>query len=975
VATGRDDAPRESWSLFRTPAFCGAAGPEESTAPIQLLGPLRLVGPDGDVPLGSLTQRSILAHLLVRTNQVVATSQLVESVWRGHPPTSARKIVQNTVSRLRRLLADAHHPDQPEVLLLTRSPGYQLITPSSTLDVCRFQELTVEGREALAAGEPDRAASTWRRAVSLWRGPAMADLTGAGLAWPELDALHNWRLDLLEDLFDVELSGGRHELVLTELQATAQANPGRERLRGLLALALRRCGRTAEAEPPRSDAAVPARTRPEPEPVPEPPAEGGPVERRELTVLLVRAGAGWGPDGDPVDQEDADEALSEVDAVLRRETGHAGGLVAARVGSLWLAVFGLRPGFGDHAHRAVLAAFAIRHGCAELDRGEDTDQEVFAGVRIAVATGEVLVRGAAGAPVVCGAALERGHGMVNAAPPTVVRLDAATRAALGGRLDCEAAGDGTWTALGVPANPAAAAEPGPPIGRDAELRLLTDLVSAAQRPHVVTVVGEPGSGKSRLVGELARVLAAQRTTDAPLPVRAPTVLDRTAPVLLARGVRACCAITEWDAPELAQTKLRRVVARTARDEPERAWLMARLGTLLAAPEPVLGWETVFDDLLAAWWRLVERVAAVRRIVVLVDDLDQAFRALGRWVTGLTGGEGLERTAPLLVVATTRVPPAVRWPDWRRDTGRSTQVRLGPLDEPASARLITGLLAENGVSPSAPLAAATVAELATLSRGVPLRAREYCALLRDGLGTAPDRAYSGLLSVDGAVRALPRSVRLDALARLEELPAAARAVARTAAAVGDLLWAGAVAEGHGGPVEAELGALVDAGVLVKDGAGLVAEETQLAFADAATRHVAYAMAPRAQRIRAHTRVARWLDRLPGPCASAVLTHYRDRLLRLSAATGHSFDEILLRAAERLTPIVSGDVLGTVPDLARYHLVLATTATRYPLALNSLIRHWHAWQLTHRQVMRRPAVSPATGEPIPPGTPWHLARTVR
>lgn len=83
---------------------------------------------------------------------------------------------------------------------------------------------------------------------------------------------------------------------------------------------------------------------------------------------------------------------------------------------------------------------------------------------------------------------------------------------------------------------------------------------------------------------------------------------------------------------------------------------------------------------------------------------------------------------------------------------------------------------------------------------------------------------------------------------------------------------------------------------------------------------------------------------------MLTHYRDLIVRLSAATGHSFDEILLRAAERLAPTVPGDAPDAVPDIGRYHLVLATTATRYPLPLNPLIRRWPAWQLPHRQPHR-------------------------
>ncbi|MFE4173572.1 BTAD domain-containing putative transcriptional regulator [Streptomyces sp. NPDC056909] len=204
------------------------------------------------VPLGGFKQRAALGLLLLRANRVVATSEMLAALWPEEElPATARKIVQNAVWGLRAVLSEppGHRGplegERPE--LLTQAPGYILRVDPERLDVNRFDRQVAEGRASLFAGDAERAARLLREALGEWRGPALADLAEHGVAWPELTALGQLRLDVMEDRFEAELLCGRHQAVLGELVSLVAAEPLRERLCRQLMLALYRCGRQAEA--------------------------------------------------------------------------------------------------------------------------------------------------------------------------------------------------------------------------------------------------------------------------------------------------------------------------------------------------------------------------------------------------------------------------------------------------------------------------------------------------------------------------------------------------------------------------------------------------------------------------------------------------------------------------------------------------------------------------------------------------------
>ena len=213
----------------------------------RILGPLEVLDGQRRVELGRPKQRILLAILLVRANQVVALDRLIEELWGEQPPAQATASLQAYVSNLRRAL----EPDRPARtlprVLVTQPPGYRLVVAPGDLDAARFVALAEEGHRLLEAERPGPAAQVLREALGLWRGPALADVVDEPFAQPERQRLEELRLVALEDRLAAELALGGHAAAAAELQQLVGRYPFRERLHGLLMLALYRAGRQAEA--------------------------------------------------------------------------------------------------------------------------------------------------------------------------------------------------------------------------------------------------------------------------------------------------------------------------------------------------------------------------------------------------------------------------------------------------------------------------------------------------------------------------------------------------------------------------------------------------------------------------------------------------------------------------------------------------------------------------------------------------------
>jgi DNA-binding SARP family transcriptional activator len=206
---------------------------------LRILGPLEAVRDDVPRPLGGVKQRAVLAILTLHRGEVVSGERLVDELWGERAPVSAVKTLHGYVSRLRKTVgAD---------VLQTRGHGYVLTLPAGELDLDRFEQLADEGRNALIGGDPRRAAERLREALSLWRGPALADFICEEFAQAAIARLKEARFATLEDRIDADLALGRHRQLVAELEGLVSEHPLRERLRGQLMLALYRAGRQADA--------------------------------------------------------------------------------------------------------------------------------------------------------------------------------------------------------------------------------------------------------------------------------------------------------------------------------------------------------------------------------------------------------------------------------------------------------------------------------------------------------------------------------------------------------------------------------------------------------------------------------------------------------------------------------------------------------------------------------------------------------
>ena len=209
----------------------------------RILGPLEVHEGGRLVPLGGAKQRALLAILLLNANEVVTSDRLIDELWAQAPTNTAAKGLQGYVSGLRKALGG----ERGRELLVTRPPGYAIELEPEQLDLERFERMRGEARAALAANDPARASAKLREALSLWRGPPLADFAYDPFARAEIDRLEELRFATLEERIEADLALGRHADVVGELEALVRAQPLRERLRGQVMLALYRGGRQAEA--------------------------------------------------------------------------------------------------------------------------------------------------------------------------------------------------------------------------------------------------------------------------------------------------------------------------------------------------------------------------------------------------------------------------------------------------------------------------------------------------------------------------------------------------------------------------------------------------------------------------------------------------------------------------------------------------------------------------------------------------------
>jgi class 3 adenylate cyclase/tetratricopeptide (TPR) repeat protein len=612
-------------------------------------------------------------------------------------------------------------------------------------------------------------------------------------------------------------------------------------------------------------------------------------ERKVVTVLFCDI-VGSTARADGADPEDVRAALSGFHTHVREELERFGGTVEKFIGDAVMAVFGAPVVHEDDAERAVRAAFAIRDWAAD----ESID------VRIAVNTGEALVSvGAhpeAGEAMVAGDVVNTAARLQAAAPVNGILVAEATRRATERAIEY---GEPQGVAAKGKAEPIVAAEaiearsrfgvdlaqPGRVglVGREHELELLGGALTRVRKeeaPQLLTLVGVPGIGKSRLVRELFQVVEADPELIFWRQGRSLPYGEGVSYWALAEMVKAQAGILESDSGDEVQDKLRRAVAAVV-DGEEASWVEAHLRPLLGLGEDGDQRGDTRAEAFAAWRRFLEALADQGPLVLVFEDLHWADDGLLDFVDHLVDWAS---GVPMLLVCTARPELLARRPGWGGGKPNATTVSLAPLSSEETVRLIHSLLDQ------AVLPAEVQTTLLERAGGNPLYAEEFARI-------TVERE-----TADAAELPLPESIQGLIAARIDALSADEKATLEDAAVVGKVFWVGSVAELRAAgrePVEAALHSLERKEFVQRERRSAIAGEYQYAFRHGLVRDVAYSQIPRARRAEKHRLAASWIESIGRPEEHAeLLAHHYLSALEFARAAGQELDDLAAPAKNAL-----------------------------------------------------------------------------
>ncbi len=610
-----------------------------------------------------------------------------------------------------------------------------------------------------------------------------------------------------------------------------------------------------------------------------------PEERRQVTVLFADL-SGYTAVAERMDPE---TVKSLVDRSLRRlgeEVTRFGGTVDKYIGDNVMALFGAPLAHEDDAERAVRAALSMQAAMEEIN--DWAPVETTFALRVGINTGEVLAGAVGEDYTVTGDTVNVASRLQSAGRPGAVtvgeRTVRATRQAIRYvqleplTLKGKAEPVPAWEAAALIEEQAlrrpAAAE-SPLVGRDDELDVLETLygrITRERRPHMVTLIGEAGVGKSRLLREFGRRVeqgepAATMHTGRCLPYGSGIVYWA-----LGEVVHAEAGIVDSDSSDEAWVKLcgyvREVLAEGDEPPERRAAQIGRsLGLEVPRDQssPDLGGdpERMRDAFFSALRMVIEASAMQRPLVLAFEDIHwaddgmlDAIEHLAQWVR-----------APLLLLCLARDELLERRTGWGGGRRNATQMFLDPLTAAHSRELVGALLGGDGD------AGELVPLVAERSGGNPLFAEEMVRRLAEE-------------ETDGGITELPDTVQAVLAARLDALDPFERRLVQQASVVGRTFWEGslaALAEEEGRDLGQALTGLQEKDILAPGAESRLAGERELAFKHVLIRDVAYGMLPKAVRCRKHFEVGRFIEDRAGDRTDEVVTLLAEHYGR-SAALG-------------------------------------------------------------------------------------------
>jgi class 3 adenylate cyclase/tetratricopeptide (TPR) repeat protein len=619
-------------------------------------------------------------------------------------------------------------------------------------------------------------------------------------------------------------------------------------------------------------------------------------ERKTVTVLFCDL-VGFTARAEASDPEDVRDLLDAYHAQLRREIERFNGTIEKFIGDAVMAVFGAPVAHEDDAERAVRAGLRILDAVVELNEAKPG---LDLAVRIGINTGEALVaigggageRAAEGRGMVSGDVVNTASRLQTIAPEGGVVVGGlthrATREAIEyHQLDAvplkgKSQPVQAWQALAARSRYGVDVDqrgPTPFLGRGHELALLRETFRrtvAESSLQLVTVTGEPGVGKSRLIWEFKSAL------DDDPEILAFWRQGRCLPYgegitfwALGEMVKSHAGILESDTPEDAAGKLAVAVSAVIDDARQADWVKNRLAALVGLATDQVDQAESF----AAWRTFLEAVTARGPLVLVFEDIHWADDALVQFVNHLVDWS---TDVPILVVCTARPELYERHPGWAGGKRNATTLALSGLSDLDTAKLVFALLAQVA------LPAEIQAALLERAGGNPLFAQEYVRMLLDrGILRRRGRALS--MAPDAEIP-LPESIQATIAARLDTLSPTGKSLIHDAAVIGKVFWSGAVASMGGlddGAADAGLHELTRKELVRRSRTSTVEGQVEYAFWHALIRDVAYGQIPRAARGRKHELAANWIKAVAGDRVGDVsefLAYHYEQALALAIAAG-------------------------------------------------------------------------------------------
>ena len=603
----------------------------------------------------------------------------------------------------------------------------------------------------------------------------------------------------------------------------------------------------------------------------------GPTAERRLVSVLFADLVDSTKIAEAADAEDTREILARYYETARQVMDRYGGTIEKFIGDAVMAVWGAPTAREDDAERAVRAALDLVDAVGRLEVNVPGGIQLRAGV----VTGQAAITvGAEGQGMVAGDVVNTAARLQSVAPSGSVLVGEATFRAADEAIVFEPAGEQTlkgktapvpaWRALRVVAGRGGqgrADRPEPPfVGRDAEFVLLKDLFHATSREsrvRLVSVMGPPGIGKSRLAWEFEKYIDGLVETVYWHHGRSPAYGEGVTFWALGEMVRRRAEIAEGEDAQTARTKLAAALAQYVESDDDRRWIEPRLMSLLGLDEAPPGEQ---GELFAAWRTFFEWIARKGTVAMVFEDLQWADQGLLDFIDHvLAWSKGM----PILVITLARPELLERRPAWGARQRNFTSLHLEPLDKAAMRELLAGFV------PGLPESAARA--IIARAEGVPLYAVETVrTLVTDGRIVLEGDVYRVRGSLDRLT--IPETLHALIAARLDALEPANRALLQDAAVLGKSFTSTALAELTGEPaaaLEPRLRALIDLELLRQEVDPRSPERGQYQFVQALIREVAYGTLAKRDRRARHLAAARYFETVGDEELAGVLaSHYVD-----------------------------------------------------------------------------------------------------